>query len=68
MNPYNPCVFNGMKNGKQLTVTFHADNLKLSHMNPFEMTLFACYLYRIYGNNLVVYRVNSHDYLGINID
>ena len=68
MNLYDPCVFNGMKNGKQLTVTFHVDDLKLSHMYPFEITLFACYLSSIYGNKLVVHRGKVHDYLGINFD
>ena len=68
MNPYDTCVFNGTKNGKQLTVTFHVNNLKVSHVNPFEITLFACYLSRIYGNKLVVYRGKVHDYLGINVD
>ena len=41
MNPYDTCVFNGMKNGKQLTATFHVDYLKVSHMDLFEITLFA---------------------------
>ena len=41
MKPYDPCFFNGMKNGKKLTVTFHVNDLKVSHMYPFEITLFA---------------------------
>ena len=40
MNPYDPCVFNVMKNGKQLTVTFHVDDLKVSHMDLFNITFF----------------------------
>ena len=68
INPYNPCVFNGMKNENQLTVTFHVNNLKASHMDPFKITLFACYLSRIYINKLVFRRGKVHDYLGINVD
>ncbi len=30
-NPYDPCVANKMVNGKQLTITFHVDDLKASH-------------------------------------
>ena len=41
---------------KQLTVTFNVDNLRLSHMYLVDITLFTCYLSRIYGNNLVVHR------------
>ena len=57
-----------MKNGKQLMVTFHVNNLKVSHMDPSRITMFACYLSRIYGNKIVVHRVKVHDYLGINFD
>ena len=68
MNPYNPCVFNGTNNGKQLTVTFHVDKLKVSHMYLFYMTLFVCSLSTIYANKLVVHREKVHDCLGINFD
>ena len=68
MNPYDPYVFNGMKNQKQLTVTFHVDNLEVSSMDPFRITLFACYLSRIYGNKLVVHQEKVHGYLGIIFD
>ena len=68
MNPYYPCVFNGMNNEKQLTVTFHVDDLKVSHIDPFKIMLFACYLSRIYEKNIVVHQGKVHDYLGINFD
>ena len=50
MNPYEPCFFNGMNNRKQLTVTLHVNYLKLLHMHPFYITLFVCYLSRLYGD------------------
>ena len=31
MNPYDPCVVNCMVNGKQQTVTWHIDDLNISH-------------------------------------
>jgi hypothetical protein len=34
VNPYDPCVANKMVNGKQLTVSWHVDDLKASHMDP----------------------------------
>ena len=57
-----------MKNEKKITVTFHVNDLKEKHTDPLNITLFACYLYRIYGNKLVVHRGKLHDYLGINFD
>ena len=34
MNPYDPCVWNEMVNGEQLTIVFHVDDCKLSHRDP----------------------------------
>ena len=33
INPYDPCVANKMVKGKQLTVCWHIDDLKASHMD-----------------------------------
>ena len=40
MNPYDPCVWNRMVNGKQLTIIFHIDDLMMSHKNPNIVTLY----------------------------
>ena len=34
LNPYDPYVANKMVNGEQLTVCWHVDDLKPSHINP----------------------------------
>ena len=34
LNPYNPCVANKMVNGEQLTIFWHVDDLKSSHIDP----------------------------------
>ena len=34
LNPYNPCVVNKMVNSEQLTVCWHVDDLKSSHIDP----------------------------------
>jgi hypothetical protein len=31
LNPYDPCVANKMVNGQQLTVSWHVDDMKMSH-------------------------------------
>ena len=65
MNPYDPCFFNGLNNGKQLTNTLYVKYLKVSHMYTYDITLFAFYLSSIYQNNPVVHQGKVHDYLGI---
>jgi hypothetical protein len=63
INPYNPCVAYATINGKQMTITWHVNDLKVSHVDPFQITKFAAYLAAIYGNGLVVHQGKIHDYL-----
>ena len=44
VNPYDPCVANKMINGKQMTVTWYVDDLKISHMDSNEVTTFMEHL------------------------
>ena len=34
LNPYDQCVVNKMVNGELLTISWHVDDLKSSHINP----------------------------------
>ena len=34
INPYDPCVANADIDGKQCTIAWYVDDLKISHMNP----------------------------------
>ena len=34
LNPYDPCVANKMVNGEQLSICWHVDDLKSSHIDP----------------------------------
>jgi len=68
LNPYDPCVANMEIEGFQLTVTWHVDDLKVSHIDPFQVTRFAEYLASIYGEKLTVNRGKVHDYLGMDLD
>ncbi len=34
INPYDPCVANTIINGKQMTITWHVDDLKVLHVIP----------------------------------
>ena len=44
VNPCDPCAANKMINGKQMTVAWHIDNLKVSHEDANEVTKFVNWL------------------------
>jgi hypothetical protein len=56
LNPYDPCVANKMVNGKQFTITWHVDDLKLSHEDENEVTKIIKWLKEIYGEDMIVSR------------
>ena len=53
LNPYDPCIANKMINGQQMTVTWHVDDLKMSHKSELD-TKFIVYLGKLYGNKITV--------------
>jgi hypothetical protein len=67
INPYNPCVANKMMNGKQMTVGWHVDDLKVSHKDPEVLTEFREWLMLKYGN-CKEHRGTFHEYLGMELD
>ena len=67
INPYGPYLANNMVSNKQMEVVWHVDDLKVSHINRFEITKFAGYGSIIYGK-LTVHSKKVYDYLGIYID
>ena len=70
INFYDPCVANKMVGGKQLTVCWHVDDLKISHVNKHVVTKFIRRLQRLYGKKgkLTVSWGKRHDYLGMILD
>jgi hypothetical protein len=68
INRYDPCVANAIINGKQMTITWHVDDLKVLHVDPFQITKFAAYLASIYSNGLVVHHGKVHNYLGMDLN
>ncbi len=49
LNPYDSCVANKVVDGKQMTVCWHVDNLKVSHCDPAQVTIFGEWLSEKYG-------------------
>jgi hypothetical protein len=68
LNPYDPCVANKTINGNQMTVCWHVDDLKVSHVDPGEVTKFGQWLSTAYGIAVAEHRGKVHDYLGMILD
>ena len=68
VNPYDTCVANKMVNGKQMTIIWHVDDLKVSHVDENENTKFAEWMKGIYGEKLTIHHGKIHDYLGMDMD
>ena len=56
-----------MIKNKHMMVGWQVDNLKVSHVDSFEITKVAEYLSSIYGG-LTVYREKVYVYLGMDLD
>ena len=67
INPYDPCVDNMMIGGKQLTVCWHVDDLKISCLDANEVTEMIHWLE---SENGEMHRScgKRHDYLGMWLD
>ena len=65
INPYDPCVANKIVNGKQLTVSWHVDDLTLSHVDKSAVMDVINNLKSIYGMNLKETIGPIQDYLGM---
>jgi hypothetical protein len=66
-NPYDQCVVNKIIDGKQCTILWHVDDLKLSHVDQAVLEDILGKLNVKYGKEapLVVTRGLIHEYLGI---
>jgi hypothetical protein len=69
-NPYDPCVMNKMVDGKQLTVAWHVDDLKISHVESAVVDEFIRDMESEFGKEapLNQSRGKVHDYLGMTLD
>ena len=75
INPYDPCVANKVVKGKQLTVVWHVDDLKVSHVRALVVTKMADWLKKTYerlfddgSGEMKICRGKVHDYLGMCLD
>jgi hypothetical protein len=75
LNPYDPCVANKQVNGEQLTVCFHVDNCKVSHLTPKVVDEMIEWLRSEYKNvfedgtrQMKVHHGKTHKYLGMPLE
>ena len=69
-NKYDDCVVNKMINGQQMTVVWHIDDLKVSHVDAAEVEKFVQQIETTFGKDtpLTVSQGQVHDYLGMTLD
>ena len=67
-NPYDHCMANKTIDRHQMTVTWHVDDLKVSHKSELEIAKFIDYLGKLYGNKITVKQGVVHDYLEMDLD
>ena len=75
LNPYDPCVANKTISGKQLTLVWHVNDIKASHVEAKVVTRMAKCLQKTYerllkyGSGKMKLRGGKiHEYLGMNLD
>ena len=72
LNPYDPCVANKIINNKQMTVCWHVDDLKVSHVEDSEIDKFIVHIKNNYEDEKIgtvkTSRGAVHKYLGMQLD
>lgn len=65
---YDPCMANKMVKGNQMTINWHVDDLKVSHLDRNGVTMFILQMNKHYGPNITVSCRENHDYHGMDLD
>jgi hypothetical protein len=65
LNQYNPCVAKKTINSTQIIVCWHMYALKVSHINPQEITKFKDWLSATYRVSVATHHGKVHGYLGV---
>ena len=68
MNPYDLCFPNKLVNGSQMTVCWHVDNLKISHIEEDAITPFCTWICGIFGDGTSIARGKVHEYRDMDMD
>ena len=66
INPYDPCIANCLIDGKQCTIAWYVDDMKISHVDPAVVTSIIDKLEKRF-DKMTVTRGKEHVFLGMNI-
>jgi hypothetical protein len=67
LNPYDPCVANKIVDGKQCTIVWYVDDVKISHVDADVVTKVILAIEEKFGK-MTVSRGKKHTFLGMQID
>ena len=67
VNEYDRCVANKMINGKQCTIVWYVDDVKVSYIDEIVISDIITYMQKEFGN-LTITRGKKHQYLGMDIE
>ena len=68
INNYGPCIANNLVEVIKITLTWHVDDLKISHKNPDKVTNLLTHLLKVCGEKFPVSHGRKHTYLGMYLD
>ena len=68
INLYDPCVANKKIKSTQITITWHVDDLQVSHKDCFNITKLIMWLEGIYSEILTVHKDKVYDYLVMDLE
>jgi hypothetical protein len=75
LNPYDPCVADKMSKGKQMTLYWHVDNMKVSHFDKKKvddmikwLRLKYEHLFEDGSDAMQICRGKVHEYIGMTLD
>ena len=75
MNPYDPCAANKIVHGKQMTLCWHVDDMKVSHFETKRVDDMVKWLRMMYerlfedgSGTMKVCRGKVHEYIGMTLD
>ena len=59
LKPYDPCIVNKTINSKNFTITWHVENMRLSHTENKVVEKIIKWMKRLYGDDMIIYRVKK---------
>ena len=75
LNTYDPCMANKIVDGAQLTVVWHVDDLKVSHVDAGVVTIMSVWIQKTYeclfddgSGDMKLKQGKIHKYLGMQLD